>query len=256
LMAPLADARLASAIVEISWRQQRPAAFKLSYAPMLGDLMARYPASAEPFLADLLGQPPDLSPAEAEAVCRILLDMPDSGNWRKVALQVLPHSRPAVQSLLVQDLKGTDQEKVYRARFWLSDLKLSDPDAPTNDRKALSRSVSRPAPAAGSSSPQRPHIVDQAALGGTISGGATSGDAIGFPYTGPTAGTVKCSGGPIPQNGEYVFNGLPLGNIQVDVGGKPWEARLIPRGQTQDLVIRNIGSGSQKRCTVHWNMIP
>jgi hypothetical protein len=251
LMTPLADARVASAIVEISWRQQRPAAFTLFYAPMLGDLMARYPASAEPFLADLLGQTPDLSPSEAETVCRILLDMPDSGNWKKVALQVLPHYRPAAQSLLLQDLHGTDQEKMYRARFWLSDLKLSDPDAPANDRKPLSRPVSRSAPATGSSSPPRPHIVDEASAGDSIAGGS-----IAFPYTGPTAGTLKCSGDQIPQNGEYVFTGLPLGNIQIDVGGKPWEARLIPRGQTQDLVIRNIGSGSQKRCTVHWNMIP
>jgi hypothetical protein len=85
LMAPLADSRVASAIVDFSWRQQHPAAFNLKYAPLLGDLMARYPASADTFLHDLLGpaagggQMLDLSQPVADAVCRILLDMPDAG---------------------------------------------------------------------------------------------------------------------------------------------------------------------------------
>ncbi len=43
LMAPLADARVAAAIVDFSWRQQRDATFNFTYAPMLGDLMTRYP---------------------------------------------------------------------------------------------------------------------------------------------------------------------------------------------------------------------
>ncbi len=54
LITPLADARLASAIVEFSWHERRPATFSLMYAPMLGDLMERYRASADLFLRDLL----------------------------------------------------------------------------------------------------------------------------------------------------------------------------------------------------------
>ena len=74
LMGPLADARVASAVVEFSWRQRRDAAFTPAYAPMLGDLMTRYPESADTFLEDLLestaaGQPGlKLSAPQAEAV--------------------------------------------------------------------------------------------------------------------------------------------------------------------------------------------
>src|ERR1700743_1264396 len=130
----LADAQVASGIVEFSWRQQREATFISAYVPTLGMLMARYPASAKPFLDDLLeparnGRPmPDLSPTEAEAACRILIDMPDLGTWRRDALQILPHYRPAAESLLTQDLHGGDGEKSTAARFWLRDLKWGLPD--------------------------------------------------------------------------------------------------------------------------------
>jgi hypothetical protein len=128
----LADSRAASAIVEFSWRERRQTAFNLAYAPMLGNLMARFPESAKPFLDDLLPvssskQSPDLSQPEAEAVCRILMDMPDIGTWRKSALQILPRYRRACESLLVQDLHGSDQEKVYQALRWQADLKLDVP---------------------------------------------------------------------------------------------------------------------------------
>jgi hypothetical protein len=128
LITSLADSRVAAAIVEFSWHQQRAATFNLAYAPVLGDLMARYQGSADPFLRDLLGPAaaggpmPELSQTEADAVCRILLDMPDTGTWRKTALQILPHYRPAAQNLLLQDLRGGNQEKFYRAQFWLTDL--------------------------------------------------------------------------------------------------------------------------------------
>jgi hypothetical protein len=119
----LADAPLASAIVEFSWRQQRQAAFIPAYAPMLGHLMARYPESAKPFLDDLLGpQTPDLPQPEAEAVCRILLDMPDLGTWKKSALQILPHYRRVAENLLVEDIRGGDREKSFSAQRWLVDL--------------------------------------------------------------------------------------------------------------------------------------
>ncbi len=65
-------------------------------------------------LRDLLGPAaggkiPELSQLEADAVCRILLDMPDAGNWRKLALQILPHYRATVQLLLAQDMRGRNQ---------------------------------------------------------------------------------------------------------------------------------------------------
>ncbi len=131
VMQSLADSRVASSIVEFSWRERRQAAFNLTYAPMLGNLMARFPESAKPFLDDLLSasQAPDLSQPEAEAVCRILLDMPDIGTWRQSALRILPRYRRAAESLLLQDLHGADQEKSYRAERWQVDLKM---DAPGN----------------------------------------------------------------------------------------------------------------------------
>jgi hypothetical protein len=117
VMGPLADARVALEVVRFSWRQQRQETFNLAYAPMLGDLMARYPESARPFLDDLAGpgtpgrQRPDLSRTEAEAVCRILLDMPDVGMWRKTALHILPDYRQVADGLLKQDLNGHDQRR-------------------------------------------------------------------------------------------------------------------------------------------------
>ncbi len=202
LETPLADSRVASAIVEFSWRQQRAATFVLAYAPMLGDLMARYPGSAEPFLYDLL-LPPVLPKLQADAVCRILLDMPDTGTWKKRALEILPYYRLAARDLLVQDLHGTDQEKTYRAQFWLAELKLSVPgtsDPPQQVRRPmpLPSPPSAPPPAPVASRPsilnpatsdalsQRPHIVDQPAASSS------------FPYRGPMSGTLKCSGDPVP----------------------------------------------------------
>src|SRR4029077_3000121 len=87
----LADARVAAAVVEFSWRERREAAFEPVYAPMLGNLMLRFPESAKPFLDDLLSAPTiPLAEPQAYAVCRILLDMPDVGAWRKNATQILP----------------------------------------------------------------------------------------------------------------------------------------------------------------------
>jgi TonB family protein len=132
LMESLADAHLASAIVGFSWRRQRQTTFTPAYAPMLGHLMARYQDSAKPFLDDLLGatatgqQALDLSQGEAEAVCRILLDMPDVRTWKKSALQILPHYRQDAENLLVQDLQGSDRGKSNRAQLWLTDLKAVD----------------------------------------------------------------------------------------------------------------------------------
>lgn len=265
LMPLLADSRVASAVVAFSWREQRAATFNLTYAPMLGDLMARYPSSAEPFIRDLVihnpaggadrgGQMPDLSPSEAEAVCRILLDMPDLADWKKTALQVLPHYRRAAQNLLVEDLRGNDQEKSYRAQRWMTELGLNVPGVTSEAdqrRKLLPRNSA--VADTGNQIPAgtflgRPHIVGQP------SAALSSGDA---PYSGPRSGTLKCIGDPVPPNAEYVFAGMPPGNLQIDVDGKPWDARLAPgKGQTQDLILINRSSSPQKKCTVRWKTVP
>ncbi len=264
LMPLYADSRVASAIVEFSWREQRASTFNLTYAPMLGDLMARYPNAADPFIRDLAGpvtgggQMPDLSPSEADAVCRILLDMPDTGDWKKMALQVLPHYRSAAQSLLVQDLRGNDKEKSYRAQVWLAELSLNVPGVTSEEDDQHRKPIPRTSAAAGSGPignqmptdtlPGRPHIVEQP------SAPFTSSDA---PYSAPGSGTLKCSGDPVPPDGQYVFPGMPLGNLQIDLDGKPWDARLAPgKGGTQDLILINRSSSAQKRCIVRWRVVP
>lgn len=286
----LADSRAASAIIEFSWRQQRPSAFKPAYAPMFGNLMTRFPESATPFLDDLLGPAshptPDLSQPEAETVCRILLDMPDIGQWRKNALQILPHYGRVAESLLIQDMRGSDQEKSYRAQVWLADLKA---DVPTvvNDRHTSRTSVGleqrpnrRPA-VSESSGPEGPLIgVPTQSITAPRANGeqATTAPANSSParpslpavpaspapspsapqsYSGVRSGTLESSGSPIPQNAEYVFKDVPLVKMQLDYDAKIWEARLVPgAGQTQRLIVRNKSSGPQKRCVVHWSVVP
>jgi hypothetical protein len=144
LIKPLASSRAASGIIEFSWRQQREATFLPVYAPMFGDLMARYAESAKPFLEDLRGHAPDLSPEVASTVCRILLDMPDLGTWRQDALRILPHYRSVAESLLVQDLRQGDDEKRYEARIWLNDLK-SNPAILARERNSRASDLSHPA---------------------------------------------------------------------------------------------------------------
>jgi hypothetical protein len=276
LMPLFADSRVASAIVEFSWHQARALTFNLTYAPMLADLMARYPGSADPFVRDLTrpaaagGQMPDLSATEADTVCRILLDMPDTGDWKKIALQVLPHYRTSAQTLLVQDLHGTNKEKSYRAQFWVSELRFNVPDTASDRQDQRRKLIPRTAAAASPSLPGnqvpsdtfagRPHIVDQPAASlrpGDAQAYSVSTVPFSLPYTGPLSGTLKCSGTPIPPNAEYIFPGMPPGNLQIDLDGKPWDARLAPgRGQTQDLILTNRSSSPQKRCTVRWKIIP
>ena len=217
--------------------------------------MARYSNSAAPFIHDLAGPMPDLSPSEADTVCRILLDMPDTDEWKRIALQVLPRYRVAAQNLLVQDLRGADKEKGYRAQRWLSELRWNVPGVTDDDNGQRRKLVPRaPAPAgsgnqiSGGTFLGRPHIVEQPAAPLPSSGGQ---------YAGPTSGTLKCNGDPVPPNAEYVFPGMPLGNLQIDLDGKPWDARVSPgRGQTQDLILINRSSSAQKKCTVRWKMVP
>jgi hypothetical protein len=77
------------------------------------------------------------------------------------------------------------------------------------------------------------------------------------PYNGAMSGTLECTGSPVPQNAEYVFRNLPPLKLQLDYDQKVWEARLSPgENQTQKLIIRNRSSGPQKRCVVHWSVVP
>jgi hypothetical protein len=247
----LADARIALEVVEYSWRQQPLATFTLAYAPMLGDLMARYPASAAPFVTDLLRPVASLPDSEAQAVCRILLDMPDIDAWRKNALQILPRFRPVVDALLKQDMNGTDQEKMYRASRWRADLRLDPPPSITSQKQSPQRSLSSRLSIGKQTSPdvaaQRPHIVDQPDIAVSSA----------FHYTGPLSGTFESTGGPIPQNGEYVFPNIPPVHLLLDFDTKHWEARLEQGdGQTQVLVLRNKGKGPQKHVVVRWSVQP
>ncbi len=134
----LADPRVTAAVVEFSWRERSSETFNLTYAPMFSDLMTRFPESAKFFEDGVLGlgstgQPP-LTEREAETVCRILIDMPDVGTWKKDALRIMRQHRSAAEAVLLQDLHGTDQDKSYQAQVWLSDLGIdtaASPRAPT-----------------------------------------------------------------------------------------------------------------------------
>jgi hypothetical protein len=279
VMESLADARVASAIIEFSWHEQRQGVFHLTYAPMFGNLMARFPESARPFLDDFLGPiasgrpTPDLQQPAAEAVCRILLDMPDIGTWRKTALEILPHYRRVAENILVEDLHGSDQEKSYQAQLWLNELKADvpgissqqqsprrrsmpsraavDDSTPTGNQTA---SVAAPPHAGGD---RQPTSAAPASAGLRSPPSATAGPSTAPAYNGAKSGTLECSGNPIPQNAEYVFRNVPLVKMRLDYDTKTWDARLAPGdGQTQRLIVRNKSSGPQKRCVVHWSVIP
>ena len=144
VMEPLADDRVAAAVVEFSWRMRTEATLNPSYASMLGHLMARYPGSGEKFLSDLLGPvSPELSPPEIETVCRILLDMPDLGTWNENALKILPRYRATAERLLIEDRQGGDQEKSYRAQIWLAQLRGEKPGVASQQSIANQPSIAR-----------------------------------------------------------------------------------------------------------------
>jgi hypothetical protein len=52
--------------------------------------------------------------------------MPDTGTWKKSALQILPHYRRVAEALLDGDIRGGDREKSYSAQRWLADLRKAD----------------------------------------------------------------------------------------------------------------------------------
>lgn len=245
----LSDESIARSVVEFSWREGRAAAFTPAYAPMLGDLMARYPESAKPFLDDLLGPAiaggplPTLSRTEGETVCRILLDMPSVGTWEINARGILPHYRSAAQSLLAQDLKSGDREKWYRARQWMDELKIDDPQQPS--QREVTPGLPRPGVTA-------PPTVERPAVANVASPTANA-EYNTAPYRGAMSGTLVCSGSPVPRNAEYVFRNLPPVKLALDYDTKNWDARLTPgEGGTQKLIMKNKSPGPQKQCIVHW----
>jgi hypothetical protein len=217
IIGPLADPRVASAVVEFSWRQQRQTAFAVALAPALGDLMERFPDSAKPFLDDLLAPAViPLEPSAAETVCRILIDMPDIGTWRKTASQILPRYRSVAEQVLERDEHSDDREKSYRAQVWLREIR---PDTSAPVRMPLAR-------------PQAP-------------------------YEGPTSGTLECNGGPVPVGNEYVFRNLPPVKMELDYDTKTWDAHFSPgEHQTQRLVLINKSNTPQRNCVVHWKVTP
>ena len=88
-------------------------------------MLIRVPDSAKPMQDDLVraaaaGQPLELSDQGAETLCRILLDMPDIGMWRKTAMQILPFYRDMAQLLLAVDVRGFPGERRDRAGWMLA----------------------------------------------------------------------------------------------------------------------------------------
>lgn len=278
VMEPLADARVAAGVVEFSWRTRTEATLNPSYASMLGQLMARYPESGAAFLSDLLGpMPPELSPAGIEAVCRILLDMPDLGMWHESALRILPRYRATAERLLAQDRQGTDQEKNYRAQIWQTELRGETPGAfPQRSQPPAIRRRAYSPPLEQSAGPiLRPPIPEQSPESTASNrSGQSSPSLVPNPapvqppqpapvpaaaqsYNGPNSGTLECAGGPVPQNAEYVFRNLPPLKLNLDYDQRVWEARLTTgENQTQRLILKNKSSGPQKRCVVHWSIAP
>ena len=236
--------------------------------------MERYPASAKPFLDDLLdparnGRANTRSVADGSGGGLPHFDRHAGfGNWRRDALQILPHYRPAAERLLTQDLHGGDGEKSTAARFWLADLKWDSPDAVSQTQfphrrppftsqgaESLPPSIDSPV----SSAPEGP-TPERPGSGRPTLIRPTPPSVSAAPATAPMraqSGTLQCVGAPIPQNAEYVFRNVPLGKLQLDYDAKIWDIRVMPgEGETQRLILKNKGTGPQKRCTVRWRIVP
>ena len=252
----LATPRVASGIMEFSWRE-RGSAFRIAYAPLYEHLMTRYLESGKPMLDDLLAHPLDLPEPVAETVCRILIDMPEQvGNWRKSALRILPRYRATAKRLLAQDLRSSDSAKRDIAEFWLEDPRstLYDGSASSDARSTPPRLARRSSgdPNFAGSGPDAPPPTPPPAGRPTLAHAPQTET-----YSGPRSGTLECSGAPVPQNAEYVFRNLPAAKLQLDYDTRIWDARLVPvDAQSQKLVLRNKAAGAQKHCTVHWTVAP
>ncbi|HWF07762.1 MAG TPA: hypothetical protein VG297_04820 [Bryobacteraceae bacterium] len=282
LVKDLADAKVASAIVEFSWREQRAATFNLTYAPMFVELMSRYADSARPVLDDLLGRngqsAPQLSQSEAESVCRIFIDMPDTDAWRRTAQQVLPLYRRVAEGLLDQDVRSDDQEKSWHAQMLLKGLSPGSssarfPTQPPRRTGPVRTSGAYEPPigdAVSSLGPNRPDRTDEsgppdralpppvAVQPAPLAPKPLPSPPVAAAYNGPHSGTLECRAGVvIPQNGEYVFRDLPPGKLQLDYDMKTWDVRIAPGdGGAQRLILTNKRPRQQKRCTVRWSLAP
>lgn len=223
-IAALADARVAAAVVEFSWREHREATFRLGFAPMFANLMLRFPDSAKPFVDDLMAATAsisgtsalDLNESEQYTVCRILLDMPDIRSWNQTALQILPHYREPAETLLQADMSEGDRDKRLRAQYWSAALRPPPPvqSQPQSLRSSMSSS-------------------------------------------GASDGNLECSGPPIPQNGEYVFHNVPTAHRRFEYDRRIWDVRLeAGQGGTQNFILTNRSSKTQKSCTIHWVLLP
>ena len=252
----LGDARVGSEIAA-SWRQP---GLSLLDAPMLEKLFTHFSDGAEIFVRDLLRNP-DLSGNEAEAACRILIDLPE--RWRNSALQILPHYRNSAQPLLTQDLRTGDEDKMGRAQFFLRDLGWEVPGETNRPQPVRRRAAPAPATSTGSL-PPRPRLsgpVESESIPSSQPEAVTLRPVqqpqarVSGAYNGAQSGTLSCIG-TIPQNAEYVFRDLPPVPIRLDYDEKAWNARLAPGDvQTQRVILRNISSGPRKGCVVHWNVI-
>jgi sulfatase modifying factor 1 len=211
----LASARVASGIVEFSWRERRAETFKPENVQLLENLMIRYWESAKPFLDDLLAATSpgphalELSETEAEAVCRILLDAPDIGTWENSALQILPHYRASAQKVLNADLFGGNPAKSAQARDWLNALAAAGfpRDAPPGTRQPRDTSSVRSSPPADGSQ-NRTRVNEK--------------DGQTYVWIPPGAFTMGCSDGDQecddnekPAHAESIKAGFWLGQTEV-----------------------------------------
>jgi hypothetical protein len=73
-------------------------------------------------------------------------------------------------------------------------------------------------------------------------------------YAGPQSGVLTCSGPAVVQHGEMVFDNLPPVALDLSYDTQTWDARLVTRGQTQRLILRNKKPGRQSTCTVRWHV--
>jgi hypothetical protein len=255
VLEPMADPAVAGGVVAFSWHSRTDATFQPAYAAMLAHLMARYPDSGREFLSDLLAaSPPPLGPLQEETVCRILIEMPDVGNWSQNALRILPQYRQTAVRLLQQYRESPDQDQMYRARMWLDQLhgertgavvgsaprRRSGISPVSGDTAGPILRPSPPPPPVRAPDPPPPVAAPEPPV-----------------YSGPMSGTLQCTGNPVPQNAELVFRNLPPVRLQFDYDRKIWEARVVPgENQSQRLILKNKSSGPQKRCVVHWSAIP
>ena len=74
--------------------------------------------------------------------------------------------------------------------------------------------------------------------------------------TQPTAGILRYTGPPVPQNGEVVFDNLPSGRLRFTFDRGAWQPVISrkPDG-TQKLTLRSLRPGLQTHCDVAWEIV-